>query len=288
MLKRGMKRLLLGWAAVAVLAAPLWAAPAPATDDAFFTIQTAAFARKEAADKAAERLQQQSLDAFVMANGTGNFTVRVGQFASRAEARKEAEVLKSRRIIPSFLVLRSQAAPIAEAAPAPDVNEASCRQEAVPAVQAGLCTAADAPAKGGSAASELAELASDPLGAEGLGMLAVQTAERYIGVPYKRGGTNPETGMDCSGFVRKVFSLVGIHLPRTSAEQFHRGKKIGRQELVKGDLVFFGRNQRVNHVGIYIGDGKFIHAPRPNQTIRIARLDMPEFVRKFLGARRLF
>jgi gamma-D-glutamyl-L-lysine dipeptidyl-peptidase len=285
MLKRGMKRLLLGWAAVAMLAAPLWAAPAPATDDVFFTIQTAAFARKEAADKAAERLQQQSLDAFVVVNDTGNFTVRVGQFASRAEARKEAEALKGRRIIPSFLVLRSQVAPIAEAAPAPDVNEASCRQEAV---QAGLCTAADAPAKGGSAASELAELASDPLGAEGLGMLAVQTAERYIGVPYKRGGTNPETGMDCSGFVRKVFSLVGIHLPRTSAEQFHRGKKIGRQELVKGDLVFFGRNQRVNHVGIYIGDGKFIHAPRPNQTIRIARLDMPEFVRRFLGARRLF
>jgi cell wall-associated NlpC family hydrolase len=93
--------------------------------------------------------------------------------------------------------------------------------------------------------------------------------------------------MDCSGFVKAVYALCGIDLPRTSSDQYRQGRPVDRSELTAGDLVFFGFNQRVNHVGIYLGEGKFIHAPRTRETIRIASLEEQSALRRFLGARRL-
>jgi hypothetical protein len=111
-----------------------------------------------------------------------------------------------------------------------------------------------------------------------------KTALNYLGTPYIRGG-NSEDGFDCSGFVQTVFRMNGIELPRTSAEQFKAGYPI-KENLKRGDLVFFKINGRsISHVGIYLGDGKFIHAPRVNQKVRIESLDLPYYQKRYIGAK---
>ncbi len=116
----------------------------------------------------------------------------------------------------------------------------------------------------------------------------VKTAHSFIGVPYLWGGTSTETGFDCSGLTMTVYQLNGVDLPRTAAEQFQAGEPVDRDELEKGDLVFFyttGRG-KVTHVGIYIGDNRFIHAPRRGKRISIEKLDNSYFAQRYLGARR--
>lgn len=110
----------------------------------------------------------------------------------------------------------------------------------------------------------------------------VDTALNYLGTPYVRGGSG-ESGFDCSGFVQMVYRMNGIELPRTSLEQYNRGD---HSELKKGDLVFFKINGRsVSHVGIYIGNGKFIHAPRVNGKVRIEELSLPYYQKRYVGAK---
>lgn len=92
----------------------------------------------------------------------------------------------------------------------------------------------------------------------------VETAETFLGIPYKWGGESPEEGFDCSGLSMVVYKLNGINLPRTSRQQFKTGRSIDRGELQTGDLVFFATGKkrgRVSHVGIYKGNDRFIHAP---------------------------
>lgn len=96
-------------------------------------------------------------------------------------------------------------------------------------------------------------------------------------------------GMDCSGFVRAVYNLCGINIPRTSREQYQVGDHIDRDDLQEGDLVFFGGSaENINHVGIYVGKGRFVHAPRRGDDIKVSELDETYFARKFVGARRYF
>lgn len=140
---------------------------------------------------------------------------------------------------------------------------------------------------GSQVADALEIMAKHPLTPKSLGFRVAQIALDFLGVKYRWGGMSRETGMDCSGFVKTVYSLCGIDLPRTSAEQYRQGQAVGPGELAAGDLVFFGRNHRVNHVGIYLGEGKFIHAPRTRETIRISSLEERSALRRFLGARRL-
>ena len=92
----------------------------------------------------------------------------------------------------------------------------------------------------------------------------IRNAMGALGVPYRRGGTSAETGFDCSGFVRSMYQqTVGLMLPRTAAEQAAATASIDKTDLRPGDLVFFNTLRRAySHVGIYLGDGKFIHAPR--------------------------
>ena len=107
-----------------------------------------------------------------------------------------------------------------------------------------------------------------------MGPIAARTAERFVGIPYRWGGDNVVEGMDCSGFVRAVYNLCGINIPRTSREQFRVGDTIGRNDLVDGDLVFFGASpNEINHVGIYIGSGRFVHAPRRGDDIKVSSMD---------------
>jgi cell wall-associated NlpC family hydrolase len=122
-----------------------------------------------------------------------------------------------------------------------------------------------------------------------MGAIAARTAERFVGIPYRWGGNNVVEGMDCSGFARAVYNLCGVNIPRTSAEQFRTGEGVDREGLRDGDLIFFGASEsQINHVGIYVGNGRFVHAPRRGDDIKISSLDEPYFTRKFMGGRRYF
>ncbi|AZV55230.1 C40 family peptidase [Clostridium sp. AWRP] len=109
----------------------------------------------------------------------------------------------------------------------------------------------------------------------------VAYASNFLGVPYVWGGTSP-SGFDCSGLVQYVYANFGINLPRTSQEQQNVGTPVSRNELQPGDLVFFG--SPAYHVGMYVGDGKFIEAPRTGLSVRIAALDNRS---DFTGGRRV-
>lgn len=110
-----------------------------------------------------------------------------------------------------------------------------------------------------------------------------------IGVKYKFGGNTPESGLDCSGLVRYVFQEVtGVTLPRTSRDMSGVGDKIGVVDLLPGDLVFFNtRRFAYSHVGIYLGDNRFIHAPSRGGDVEIATMNAAYWKKRFNGARRL-
>jgi len=118
----------------------------------------------------------------------------------------------------------------------------------------------------------------------------VLSAMNFLGVPYRRGGGSVDEGFDCSGFTRHVFEMsLGLVLPHR-AEQQARDKalsNVGREELKPGDLVFFNTMKRTfSHVGIYIGDGKFIHSPRSGSEVRIEDMRQSYWSKRFNGARR--
>ena len=114
-----------------------------------------------------------------------------------------------------------------------------------------------------------------------------KTASAQIGRRYSVGGENPGRGFDCSGLTSYVFAKSGLELPRNSREQSKQGKPVPRTELRKGDLVFFGK-KGVHHVGIYLEDGKFIHASSSRGVVRVSSLDEPVWEKLYAGARRVF
>jgi cell wall-associated NlpC family hydrolase len=117
----------------------------------------------------------------------------------------------------------------------------------------------------------------------------VINALAFLGVPYKYGGNTFDTGFDCSGFVRAVYEQsMGKLLPRRSDEQAAATQPIERSELQPGDLVFFNTLRRsFSHVGIYIGDGKFVHSPRAGAQVRVEDMRVAYWNKRFNGARRV-
>ena len=107
-------------------------------------------------------------------------------------------------------------------------------------------------------------------------------------IRYRRGGHDPATGFDCSGFVHYVFRhSLGLDLPTDSASQYRIGSAIARSDMKIGDLVFFHiRGKRISHVGIYLGEGRFIHSPSTGRTVSISSLDEAYWSRRFAGAKR--
>jgi cell wall-associated NlpC family hydrolase len=112
----------------------------------------------------------------------------------------------------------------------------------------------------------------------------VRFARRFIGVRYVYGGVSPRTGFDCSGFTRFVYSHFGISLPHYSGAQFSLGRRISRAGLRPGDLVFF---DGLGHVGLYVGSGRFIHAPHSGTRVSVESLN-GWYTSRYVGARRLF
>lgn len=118
----------------------------------------------------------------------------------------------------------------------------------------------------------------------------VMTAMNFLGVPYRRGGNSADEGFDCSGFTRHIFEMsLGLVLPRRADDQASAPGfiSVARDELKPGDLVFFNTLRRTfSHVGIYVGDGKFIHSPRSGASVRIEDMRVSYWTKRFTGARR--
>ena len=110
-----------------------------------------------------------------------------------------------------------------------------------------------------------------------------------VGIRYRYGGNSPEQGLDCSGLVRYVFREAGgTDLPRTSNEMSRRGQHVEKQDLQPGDLVFFNTlNRAFSHVGIYLGNNEFVHAPSAGRNVRVENMDMTYWKTRFNGARRV-
>jgi len=117
----------------------------------------------------------------------------------------------------------------------------------------------------------------------------VVNAMGFLGVPYRWGGTDADTGVDCSGFVVSVYQqTIGLLLPRKAEQQAAATQKIDENDLQPGDLVFFNTMRRTfSHVGIYVGNGKFIHAPRAGAEVRLESMGGSYWQRRFDGARRV-
>ncbi len=117
----------------------------------------------------------------------------------------------------------------------------------------------------------------------------VVNAMGFLGVPYRRGGNSLETGFDCSGFVRAMYQqTVGLILPRSADQQAAATQTIEKSDLKPGDLVFFNTMRRAfSHVGIYIGDDKFIHSPKPGAEVRVEDMRLGYWQTRFNGARRV-
>ena len=226
-------------------ARPRPAAPAPALARLGFTIQAGAFAQPENAERLAEALQAQGLNAVYYASAPEGaprrlFRVRFGDFPTRAAARARAEALRDQGVIQAFYIVAPEEPPLPRPAPA-DV--------------AGIRT-------------DLAE-----------------TAGNYLGVPYLWGGAD-DAGFDCSGLTMAVYRLNGLQLARTSREQFAQGTPVPLAEAQTGDLLFFATRHpgTVSHVGIYLGGGTFIHAPKHGRSISREKL-AGYYLERLVGAR---
>ena len=245
-------------------------------------IQMGAFSDVKNAERFTAKLQAKGIEAFYFRKDNGLYAVRFGDFPNKEKARIAAKKLVAEHLIDSFYiappneVVFSRPRGAGWQKPPPDEirkpNEAL--QPVVPLVPA------EPPEKPAAKPSK---------DSKDMGAIAARTAERFVGIPYRWGGDNVVEGMDCSGFVRAVYNLCGLSIPRTSRDQFKAGDQVARSDLKDGDLVFFGSSSdNINHVGIYVGDGKFVHAPRRGEEIRVTAVNESYFEKRFVGARRYF
>jgi cell wall-associated NlpC family hydrolase len=236
-----------------------------------YAIQVGAFSEVKNAERLTKKLQEQGIEAFYFKRENGIYAVRFGDFERREDASKTARKLVKDRIVPSYFI----------APPQHDMG-ATVREPSLEKAPAPSLAKPPAVAKKREQQA-LRREKSD------MGIIAARTAERFVGIPYRWGGDTVVDGMDCSGFVRAVYNLCGINIPRTSREQYRVGDVVGRDELKDGDLVFFGASaDEITHVGIFVGNGRFVHAPRRGDDIKVTALDDAYFTKRFVGGKRYF
>jgi cell wall-associated NlpC family hydrolase len=150
--------------------------------------------------------------------------------------------------------------------------------------------AGTAPQPSGRARIDTAPTASDTRSASALpapGNQAARLAIRMVGVPYRYGGADPKDGFDCSGLVYYTYTMNGYAVPRTAQDLFKAARKISLADAVQGDLVFFQDQAKLSHVGIYLGEGMFVHAPSSGDTVTVASLETPYYQRHLVAVGRL-
>ncbi|MDD2851927.1 MAG: NlpC/P60 family protein [Desulfuromonadaceae bacterium] len=244
-----------------------------------YTIQMGAFADIKNAERFTTVLQAKGIDAFYFRKDNGVYAVRFGDFQSKEKARTAAKKLVKEGLIGSYyiappneMVFSDRKTPGYKKLPPTELRKQSKVIQPVVPDDKPVIPAAQ-PTKSNS----------------DMGSIAARTAERFVGIPYRWGGNNVVDGMDCSGFVRAVYNLCGLSIPRTSRDQFKAGDAVVKDDLQDGDLVFFGSSaDNINHVGIYVGEGKFVHAPRQGEDIRVTSVTESYFEKRFVGARRYF
>jgi cell wall-associated NlpC family hydrolase len=264
------------------LVPPLSAARQSGISRLGFAIQMGAFADVKNAERFTARLQAKGLDAFYYRKDNGIYAVRFGDFPSKDKARATANRLVADRLIDSYYIAPPNeivfARPQGPGFQKPRPDEIKSPPETTRPDRVKPVERPDRPQPKPSGKGE-----------KDMGSIAARTAERFVGIPYRWGGENVVDGMDCSGFVRAVYNLCGLSIPRTSRDQFKAGESVAKEGLQDGDLVFFGASEdAINHVGIYVGNGKFVHAPRRGEEIRVTSVDESYFEKRYVGARRYF
>jgi len=247
-----------------------------------YAIQMGAFADVKNAERFTSRLQAKGLDAFYYRKDSGVYAVRFGDFPSRDKARAAAKKLVADRLIDTYYIAPPNeivfARPQGPGVQTPRPDQIKNPPEKARPGRLKPVVPPDRPPEKTAARGD-----------RDMGAIAARTAERFVGIPYRWGGENVVDGMDCSGFVRAVYNLCGLSIPRTSRDQFKAGESVAKEQLQDGDLVFFGSSgEAINHVGIYVGNGRFVHAPRRGEEIRVASVDESYFEKRFVGARRYF
>lgn len=171
--------------------------------------------------------------------------------------------------------------------PAPRTQVPGASDWAMAAASAGLTEAALSPGTrpAFSGAPHL-NGAQGPAAGSSAGAAVVAKAQEYLGVPYLWGGTDPSKGLDCSGFTQLVYKSQGVDLPRVSSQQATAGRAVGSlAEALPGDLLFFDYSPSrpgIDHVGIYLGDGKMMAAPQPGDTVKVQSVGQPSVIRRVL------
>lgn len=236
-----------------------------------FAIQVGAFSEVKNAERLTRKLQEQGIEAFYFKKANGIYAVRFGDFRRREEAKAVAQKLIRDRVVTSYFIAAPQ-----------ETRGSLIREPSIGKAPAPSISKPQVPSKRHEEQVQKRDRSD-------MGNIAARTAERFVGIPYRWGGDTVVDGMDCSGFVRAVYNLCGVNIPRTSREQYRVGDAIGRDELQDGDLVFFGASsEEINHVGIFIGSGRFVHAPRRGDDIKVSSMDDAYFLKKYVGAKRYF
>ena len=246
-----------------------------------YAIQMGAFADVKNAERFTARLQAKGLDAFYFRKDNGVYAVRFGDFPSKDKARAVAGKLVADRLIDSYYIAPPNEVVFAKPQGPGWQKQRPDEIKPPKTAQTDKGTPAERPDK--------PQPQSTVKGDRDMGAIAARTAERFVGIPYRWGGENVVDGMDCSGFVRAVYNLCGLNIPRTSREQFKTGEAVAKDDLQDGDLVFFGASEySINHVGIYVGNKRFVHAPKRGEDIRVTSVEESYFEKRFVGARRYF
>jgi len=230
------------------------------------SVQVGAFSQMHFAINLEKKLRHWGVDAFHFRHADGLYKVRFGDYRTYAEAKQSALRIRKEGLIGGFFIIRPNSYTFAKLEKYPRQTVKIHSKKTHKTAITNKITLTEFRKK------------------------LIKTALRFLGIPYRWGGTSANSGFDCSGLTLAVYRLNGYRLPRNAAAQMRAGRRIPKPQLKPGDLVFFdttGRG-RISHVGIYFKNGSFIHAPRRGKSVEITRMDRGYFKRSFRGGCRYF